>query len=48
MTVLRAFVYPWTVRVRPAHAGRHHVHGLLFNTVNASINGRWLFGLSAG
>ena len=47
--VHRTFVYPWTAR----EAGRRMPAGimcmaLLFNTVNAGINGRWLFGLSAG
>jgi 3-oxo-5-alpha-steroid 4-dehydrogenase 1 len=47
--VHRAFVYPWMAR----EGGRRMPAGimcmaLLFNTVNASINGRWLFGLSVG
>ena len=47
--VHRAFVYPWMAR----EADRRMPAGimcmaLLFNTVNTSINGHWLFGLSAG
>ena len=47
--VHRAFIYPWMLK----DAGRRMPAGVLlmavaFNSVNASINGRWLFGLSGG
>jgi len=47
--VHRAFVYPWTLRdARRRMPLSVAAMAIAFNAVNASLNGRWLFGLSGG